>query len=194
MKPNKWKVKFTQIDKPTNTFTATYGSLAEFEKWAQLHSNNGFTVEVETSVVVEIPLVSWTYPASPDQSGVPRLFHVKHYSSDEQPSLIGMKRYFHVEGDREEVEEFADLLNKTIYAARTYVEQGVTYTVEGYAPSGAAWLTVQSGLATLQAVEECLAMVRSRAPSAVNVLTALRVARIVREVGEEITDMGKHVS
>ena len=194
MKPNKWKVKYTQKDQPSNSFEAVYTDQATFEKWAKIHADHGFTVQVEASVVVEVPvLTNWDYPAAPNLHEIPQLFHVKHYTGDEQPSLIGMQRYFHVEGDREEVEEFADLLNKTIYASRSYAEQDVTYTVEGYSPSRDKWIQIQSGMTTLQAVDECLAMVRSRAPGAINVLTALRTVRVVRGVGDTTTDMGKHV-
>ncbi|UAW96773.1 hypothetical protein pEaSNUABM22_00286 [Erwinia phage pEa_SNUABM_22] len=194
MKPNKWKVKFTQKDKPTNTFEAVYTSQDEFEHWAKIHHDGGFLVEVEAFAVVEIPVATdWKYPAAPNLHEIPQLFHVKHYTGDEQPSLIGMQRYFHVEGDREEVEDFATLLNTMIYAARNYAEQGVTYTVEGYVPSQNAWLPVQSGLPTLQEVENFLVTIRGSKPGPFNPVTKVRLVRYVREVGEEITDMGKHV-
>ncbi|AWY08544.1 hypothetical protein HOT49_gp285 [Erwinia phage vB_EamM_Alexandra] len=186
MKPNKWKVKFTQIDKPTNTFTATYTSKAEFEKWAKLHSDNGFTVEIVASVVVEIPVASWTYPAQPDLKEAPKLFHVKHYSSDEWPSLIGVGQYFHVEADRDEVEDFAELLNRTIHAARLYVDPDVTYTVEGFISTRGDWVPIKSCMTCEHEVDELLKQLRIPPKGLPNPATSFRVVRVTREPGPEL--------
>lgn len=114
MKPTTWKVKYTQKDNPSNTHDAIFYSQEDFEKSAWLHSLN-FIVDVQT--FIELPLDSFQYPNAPSTTEAPRIFGVKHYSSDEHPSLIGMQRYFHVIGDREEVQEFADLLNTALLGA-----------------------------------------------------------------------------
>lgn len=114
MKPTIWKVKYTQKDKPSNTHDAIFFSQEDFEKSAWLHSLN-FTVDVQT--FIELPLDSFQYPNVPSTTEPPRIFSVKHYIGDEHPSLVGMKQYFHVIGDREEVQEFADMLNTALLCA-----------------------------------------------------------------------------
>lgn len=49
-----------------------------------------------------------------DENEVPRQFTVKHYASDEHPSLRGIGFDVFVAEDREEVEDFAQDLNRLL--------------------------------------------------------------------------------
>lgn len=111
MKPTLWKVKFIQKDKPNHTFDAGYMSQEELDKGIALHSQF-FDMEIETFLT--IPLDKYKHGEQVVLPQVPKIFSVKHYCSDEHPSLRGMGYDVFVADDREHVEEFAETLNEAL--------------------------------------------------------------------------------
>lgn len=56
-----WRVKVTQKDQPSNTFTDVYRSEEEYQKWMDLHKND-YTVEVNVVQTLTIEVKKGTYP------------------------------------------------------------------------------------------------------------------------------------
>lgn len=182
VKPNVWKVKFVQKDKPDHSFEGVYSTEEEFKKWADLH-NRDFDVYVRE--FFEAPVVEYKWPDRPEH-GIPEVFKVAHYFGDEHPRLEGLSHSLQVIAERDELETFAAFLNTAICSASRFVDQEVTFTVEAHIASRDKWVPIQSGLPNQEAVDDLMVQLNPSG-SILDRSTAriidFRTVRVVREIG-----------